>query len=684
MGAVTSYRFIMAGGDTTSRGVDIVATQENPYTNIFVRERTYGGWSKLWHNNNDGSGSGLDADLFDGLNSTVFLYGINGSGTSAANPTQTLTELAQYKSGFWEVNAAGWTPDTGYWWGLTMAHTSNGPSYNYGGQIVIQNSGGTPTAYLRSISGGGTPSATAWQKIWTAAVDGAGTGLDADLLDGFNSNQGNEVANSIPVRDSSGYLNQRVMRNLSGAGSLDGMYIGYGNASSGITRIYGGGSTGVHFYMSGAQFLQNGGSTEDHNIRIGGGRSGSGYAYLDIVGDTTYSGYGLRLIRLNSGANAGSNIEHRGTGSLQLIVVEGGYLTFHTSSVQRAYFHPTQNYLIDSASAQAYWTGANDGSGSGLDADLFDGRNSTEHVFGDAGYGTSSLANMNTGAKSGFYTYDNPTNGPAGTWTQWINVRGHSWGDASQYVQQIAWNMFNNSMYTRCASNNIWSAWFTMWHSGNDGAGTGLDADLLDGQQGSYYAAASAYVAKAGDTMSGLLVGAASASTDVNTANDGGSFSCRGDGTTGKVASMSFHRTGNYAINMGLGADNVFRIGGWSAANNCVTLDGSGNLTALANISAYSDIKLKEDMLVIDCALDKVQALTGYTYTRKDTKQRQTGLIAQDVEKVLPEAVSEMEGIKTLAYGNMMGLMVEAIKELKGQVDSLKAEILEIKNGNAV
>lgn len=85
-------------------------------------------------------------------------------------------------------------------------------------------------------------------------------------------------------------------------------------------------------------------------------------------------------------------------------------------------------------------------------------------------------------------------------------------------------------------------------------------------------------------SFSGLLIGASSASTDVNTANDAGSFSARGSGTT--IASMSFHRTGAYAINMGLGTDNVFRIGGWSASNNCMQLTGTGALTALSSVTA--------------------------------------------------------------------------------------------------
>ena len=66
-----------------------------------------------------------------------------------------------------------------------------------------------------------------------------------------------------------------------------------------------------------------------------------------------------------------------------------------------------------------------------------------------------------------------------------------------------------------------------------------------------------------------------------------------------------------------------------------------------------------------------MQQLTGYTYTRTDSGERQTGLIAQDVQKVLPEAVVDGEHL-SLAYGNLVGLLVEAIKELRAEVAALK------------
>jgi hypothetical protein len=68
-----------------------------------------------------------------------------------------------------------------------------------------------------------------------------------------------------------------------------------------------------------------------------------------------------------------------------------------------------------------------------------------------------------------------------------------------------------------------------------------------------------------------------------------------------------------------------------------------------------------------------VASLEGVTYTRIDTGERHTGLIAQQVQSVLPEAVVEVDGILTVAYGNLVGLLVQAINELKQEVQELKA-----------
>jgi hypothetical protein len=101
----------------------------------------------------------------------------------------------------------------------------------------------------------------------------------------------------------------------------------------------------------------------------------------------------------------------------------------------------------------------------------------------------------------------------------------------------------------------------------------------------------------------------------------------------------------------------------------------TGDFMAVGAITANSDERIKDDFKVIDGALDRVDQLTGYTYERTDIEtDRKTGLIAQEVLKVLPEAVKYNADTDrySLAYGNMMGLMVEAIKELKQEVEALK------------
>lgn len=112
---------------------------------------------------------------------------------------------------------------------------------------------------------------------------------------------------------------------------------------------------------------------------------------------------------------------------------------------------------------------------------------------------------------------------------------------------------------------------------------------------------------------------------------------------------------------------------GATSGDSQVSIGFDGSITASGSITAYSDIRLKSDLAVITNALDKVSKLTGYIYTRNDTGQRNTGLVAQDVQKVLPEAVVEGEYL-SVAYGNLLGLIVEAVKELKYRLDTMEAK----------
>ena len=181
--------------------------------------------------------------------------------------------------------------------------------------------------------------------------------------------------------------------------------------------------------------------------------------------------------------------------------------------------------------------------------------------------------------------------------------------------------------------------------------------------------------------VSGGIIGRVCVATTIAGANDAGSISIRGD--TSKPAAMSFHRSGAYAVNFGLSTANKMELGGWSAGSIKHTWDMSGNYTAVGNVTAYSDIRLKDNIEVIPDAVSKVQQLRGVTFDRNDfvpdaetgvmPETRQAGVIAQEVQKVLPEVVTETDdGTLTVAYGNMVGLLIEAIKELKAEIDELK------------
>ena len=124
-----------------------------------------------------------------------------------------------------------------------------------------------------------------------------------------------------------------------------------------------------------------------------------------------------------------------------------------------------------------------------------------------------------------------------------------------------------------------------------------------------------------------------------------------------------------------VGDQNTFVISttsnvGIGTTNPTSTLHVVGDIYASSDITAFSDKRHKEDLLVIESALDKVKRLTGYTYTLHGN--RSAGLLAQDVLEVLPEVVKGSEDTNySLAYGNLMGLVVEAIKELDKKVDRI-------------
>jgi hypothetical protein len=250
-----------------------------------------------------------------------------------------------------------------------------------------------------------------------------------------------------------------------------------------------------------------------------------------------------------------------------------------------------------------------------------------------------------------------------------------------------------------------------------DGSGSGVDADLLDGKQATDFAssshhhdaqypslngrgatgswgiditgkaatAGSASTASYSNAANGKWVSAAIAGSA--TAGNQSSVEVRNNGGTGdgNLAAISFHCQGTYGIHLHLRGDGYFGLGGWNSGAWRWYSTPSGDMVASGNVIAYSDRRLKEEISPITSALDCVKQLNGvrFRWIEKSflgrSGQLDTGLLADNVKEVVPEAVSdsaftapEGDAYQAVAYDKLVPLLIEAIKELEVQVTALQ------------
>ena len=373
-----------------------------------------------------------------------------------------------------------------------------------------------------------------------------------------------------------------------------------------------------------------------------------------------------------------------------------------------------------------------DGSGSGLDADLLDGldwgsatarrklglsalttydRNTgsttARYHTGVMGWGAIAF-NTILGWGAGFFdTWSSPANSPSAEASHWQGHQALHYTDSGNYHHgyQFAVGAGNPAF---CYLRGWWAnggsgyAWAKMWNAANDGSGSGLDADLLDGVQGS------SYLLKSGGAMTGNISFPAGQNIIRTTHSSGfleGSYNNVGgnESKTNPIYTIgsSYNPTDTALSNMyGIGYSHTNLTGmiggGWGmyvAADGDVRigLSGStGEIRATGNITAYySDERLKDFDGKIDNALDKVMKLNGYYFTENakakelgySNDRRQVGVSAQEVEAVLPEVVTEApmpvndEDYKTVWYDKLVPLLIEAIKEQQTQINELKSLI---------
>ena len=698
----------------------------------------------LWHTGNDGSGSGLDADLLDGNQAAAFAlktgttftgqvnvdYGspkfivgstsnldtsdsnrpnitlnggmyphltldarVDGSGNASTNANHgpVLSFVSRLSAGGyrrWSMGTSALNSGA-----LSFGYYDNNanPHYGMGG-----NAGYTTTGSKMWLATTGALSTTSQGNLWGASNDGSGSGLDADLLDGqqgsyYQAALGTSARWPIAYISGHGVQSYDKLRVWSDSNYSIGMHsgqtFGWLNDYAMTFQMNNDSDRGFvwrHSTMAasdGAMSLTTGGNLSVKTaISLGG--STSSYMYVGSWG-----------------------WKHQ---------TSSGYIDFGPANTSHAHIYTDRpNFYFNKqllVLGNTVWNVGNDGSGSGLDADLLDGIQASSFLRSDA---TDTATHINSPIFSGNISTsgDGQNNYPFRLTSDYnsymVAVAGNTWGlfwagnPGARYGTNGnggPGNIWSNSSNPNefCFVGGDSTAWTVqgssgdtwqkgtartadqgiLWGASNDGSGSGLDADLLDGQHGSYYAPASTAVTLAGTHT---ITGAKYFRSNRNTTSNSPPLQVYSTSNTGAI--MSFHRSGYYAVNMGLDSDNVFRIGGWSAATNRFVMDMSGNLTMAGNITAYSDSRLKENVEVIENALSKVQAMRGVTFTRNDVEdkeERHAGVIAQEVEVVFPEVVSENnEGIKNVAYGNMVGLLIEAVKELKQEVEDLKTQLKE-------
>jgi len=139
---------------------------------------------------------------------------------------------------------------------------------------------------------------------------------------------------------------------------------------------------------------------------------------------------------------------------------------------------------------------------------------------------------------------------------------------------------------------------------------------------------------------------------------------------------------GDGGLDWTMGVDNSdsdkFKISGGTdshnpnlGTNDQLVIDSSGNLTMTGDVIAYSDKKLKKNIKTLDGS--KVYKMRGVSFDRIDTGKASSGVIAQEIQKIAPELISESNDTLGVAYGNISGYLIEAIKELKAEIEELKS-----------
>ena len=510
-------------------------------------------------------------------------------------------------------------------------------------------------------------------------------------------------------------------------------------------------------------------STSSRNIAIGRS-SATGVTGSDntIIGNLEYPsgtvmngqvaiGAGAtELMRINSNgvfANYFNTTPNDVTSGVTKVCVEtgnDGYIRHGDAGSIRSFINVENGATADQTASEILTAIKTvDGSGSGLDADTLDSIDSSQFLRSDATDTSTQRISFQANATNNWDTIATAS-GSQGSIEVYNSGSGNdafmSFHAGSDYAIYFGLDADTNDL-----SVGGWSMGankYRVWHAGNDGSGTGLDADLLDGAQPSVSASNSTIVQR---HSSGYIY-ANYFNTNPNDVTSGVTKVCVETGNDGFIrhgTAAAIQSFVNCKTNSSTDLNNVFIRNGsptvyfrdtdhnssmlhcnssllyvlrgandsttwtqvnsqwpfiFNLANNNATC--GNNFEAIGDVTAFSsDRRLKENFKYIDSPLEKVLNLNGYTFDWKDTvkelgfspkiEKNDVGLIAQEVQEVIPQAVAPApfdqewdgdaeknisksgEDYLTVKYEKLVPLLVEAIKEQQQQIDELRRKLEE-------
>ena len=528
----TSARSQLAAGSAGS----------NNQANFYVRSEAWSAsnswtsWYKLFHTGNDGSGSGLDADLLDGQHGSYYapasganyvpsggtwmgsnFNGSRHSGLSVNGGVVTfirdhpntsqmsvIADGAYYageNNGFYSLysgnsynNSVGFYADTsgnlqwnakGPYAQLTTPHgyIQLGPMNTSHAHIYTDRSNfyfNKTVLYAASTN----------NLIWHAGNDGSGSGLDADLLDGYDRGaldhaEAYKVWTGIDA--DSTQAKRRVIARLYGcpghwngnwqnieftitAEYYESAYMkyrlmgNYGNGSSGMLQL--------HVTEAAGPFTGNFKLSLGSPVDAGWDSGGQDVFYQDLYADAM--SYGQYKVHAKTYGHGFQN-SNPTSGT--------GITVFYDSPAVSNISNFSDIHGSTYVKTSKIWNAGNDGSGSGLDADLLDGQHAS--AFAPVGGSTSFRP-----VTAGLYGTGHG-NSILPIWQYNSGNPGYGIGYEESSPDRIRMDVTNNLMSGtpdfELIPNELRINGNKVWNAGNDGASSGLDADLLDGQHGSYY-----------------------------------------------------------------------------------------------------------------------------------------------------------------------------------------------------